>query len=68
MATVGWCYGLAIELQVVPSKTANKSNILKYRPAKFGMGNDYGLLYKVMYRLVIIVFWRLIYGSFPRVR
>ena len=45
-----------IELQAMPSKTANNFNILNCRPAKFGIGNVYGLLYKVRYRLVIIVF------------
>ena len=38
--------------------SANNFNILNCRPAKFGIGNVYGLLYKVTYRLVIIVFWR----------
>ena len=58
VATVGWCYGLAVGLKAVLSKIANKFNILNCRPANFGMGNDYGFLYKVMYQLVMIVSWR----------
>ena len=47
MATVGRLYGLTIELQAVLSKQLTcYINILNCRPAKFGMGNDYVLLYK----------------------
>ena len=41
VAAVGRCYVLALELQKVPSKTANKFSILNHRWAKFGMGNGY---------------------------
>ena len=61
--TVGRYYGLAIELQAMPTKMANNFNILNRRPAKFGIGNVYGLLYKVTYRLVIIVFWQSLAAS-----
>ena len=38
VVAVGRCYGLALELQNVPSE-------INHRLAKFGIGNDYGLLY-----------------------
>ena len=44
VAVVGSCYGLALELQEVPSKTANNCNILNHR-----LGNDYKLLYRITY-------------------
>ena len=45
---------------------ANNFNILNHRPAKFGMGNDYGLLYRITYRILVVIifgdllqlFWR----------
>ena len=49
VAAVGRYYGLALELQNVPSKTTNNFNILNHRQAEFGMGNDYGLLYRITY-------------------
>ena len=49
VGTVVRCYGLTMELQAMPSKMANNFNILNCRPAKFSIGNVYGLLYKVMY-------------------
>ena len=55
VAVVGRCYGLALELHEVLSKTANNCNILNHRPAKFDMGNDYELLYRIMYRLLVII-------------
>ena len=36
VAAVGRCYGLALELQNVLSKTAKSFEILNHRPAKFG--------------------------------
>ena len=62
---MGRCYGLAIELQVVPSKTAKKFNILNCRSAKFGMG---GLLYRGNYISISDNYFLAVFGSFPRVR
>ena len=52
MVIVSRCYGLqlAIELQEVLSKTANN------RATKFGMGNDYALLYRFMPELELRVY------------
>ena len=51
---------------------AKNFNILNHRPAKFGMGNDYGLLYGVTYVLIISddCFWQsvAIFGNFFRLR
>ena len=44
---VGRYYGLVIELQNVPSKTANNFSVLVRRPVKFGMDNDYRLPYRI---------------------
>ena len=64
VAAVGRCYGLALELQNMPSKTANNFNILNHshRPAKFDVGNDYGLLYRITYRLILVI---IILGDLP---
>ena len=51
-AVVGRCYGLALELKNVPSKTANNLSVLNHRPVKFDMDNDYKLLYRITYRLL----------------
>ena len=48
-------YGLALELQNLPSKKANNFNILNHRPAKVGMDNDYGLLYRIMCRILVVI-------------
>ena len=66
MAAAGRCYGLALELQNVPSKTANNFSVLVRRPVKFGMDNDYRLPYRITYRLLVVIifgnllqlFWR----------
>ena len=51
---MGRYYGLALELQNVPSKNFS---VLVHRPVKFGMDNDYRLLYRITYRkLVVIIF------------
>ena len=55
MAAVGRCYGLALELQNVPSKMASNFNILNHRLAKFGMGNDCGLFYRITYGLLLMI-------------
>ena len=65
-AAVGRYYGLALELQNVSSKTANNSSVLVSRPVKFGMDNDYRLLYRITYQLLVVIifgdllqlFWR----------
>ena len=56
VATVGMYYGLAIELQAVPSKMANNFDNLNCRAVKFGISNVYGLLYTVTHQLVIFNF------------
>ena len=66
MAAVGRYYGLALELQNVPSKTANIFSVLVRRPVKFGMDNNYRLPYRIRYRLLVVIifgdllqlFWR----------
>ena len=62
VAAVGRYYGLALELQNVPSKTTNNFNILNHRQAEFGMGNDYGLLYRITYRILVMI----IIGDLPQ--
>ena len=48
VAAVSRCYGVALESQKVPSKAANSFSILNHEQAKFGMDNDYRLLYRIM--------------------
>ena len=48
-------YGLALELQNVPSKTANNFSVLVCRPVKFDMDNDYRLPYRIMYRILVVI-------------
>ena len=62
VAALGRCYGLALELQKMPFKTANNFSIFNHRPPKFGMGNDYGLLYRITYRLLVVI----IFGDLPQ--
>ena len=65
-AAVSRYYGLALELQNVPSKTANNFSVLVCRPVKFGMDNDYRLPYRITYRILVVIifgdllqlFWR----------
>ena len=66
MAAVSRYYGLALQLQNVPSKTANNFSILVCRPVKFGMDNDYRLPHRITYRILVVIifgdllqlFWR----------
>ena len=55
VAAAGRCYGLALELQNVPSKMTNNFNILNHWPAKFGTGNEYGLLYRITHRILVVI-------------
>ena len=56
------CYGLALELPNVLSKMANNLSVLNHRPEKFDMNNDYGLLYRITYRILVVS----IFGDLPQ--
>ena len=54
-AAVGRYYGLALKLQNVPSETANNFSVLVHRPVKVGMDNDYRLLCRITYRILVVI-------------
>ena len=55
VVAVGRCYGLALELQNVPSEMASNFSVLNHRLAKFGIGNDYGLFHRITYGLLLMI-------------